>query len=303
MSPDVYGFAGPIIVTGANGFIGRHLCSRLAAAGEEVHAVVRSHSTRVVTQPPGVVVHSLRDSTAEYASVADAVQPAVVFHLATFFAPRHQPSEIARMVEANVTFGASVADATARSGARLVHTTSAWQHYGGADYSPVSLYAATKQALCDLIQHFTESEGLVAQEVCLFDTYGPRDDRKKLMSLMLDHAASGEALPMSSGRQLVDLTHVDDVVGALLQVASGHPLGARLVARGGKPLTIRGLATLVERVTGRSIDARWGVRPARPREMEEDWIISGAATPWRPQIDLATGVARLWDARTSARLT
>ena len=205
------------------------------------------------------------------------------------------------MVEANVTFGTTVAYATARSGARLVHTTSAWQHYAGADYSPVSLYAATKQALCDLIQHFTESEGLLAQEVCLFDTYGPCDDRKKLMSLMLEHAASGEPLPLSSGRQLVDLTHVDDVVDALLHVASGPPLGARLVARSGSPLTIRRLAALVERVTGRSIDARWGVRPARPREMEEDWVISGATTSWQPQIDLATGVAKLWDERINAR--
>jgi nucleoside-diphosphate-sugar epimerase len=301
VSVDRRTFAGPVLVTGANGFVGRHLCSHLAAAGENVHAVVRAGSSRVVAHRPEVTIHTLQDSNSEYAAVADAVQPAVVFHLATLFAARHEPAEIARMIDSNVTFGTTVADAAARGGARLVHATSAWQHYAGAEYSPVSLYAATKQALCDIVRYFTEAEGLMADEVCLFDTYGPRDDRGKLTWLLLEHAASGAPLPMSSGHQLVDLTHVDDVVGALVQVATGPPLGARLVARSGKPLTIRALAALVEQVTGRAIDTRWDERPTRPREMEEDWVVSGAATSWRPQIDLFSGVAELWDERIRTR--
>lgn len=294
MSVDRRTFAGPVLVTGASGFIGRHLCNHLAAAGEDVHAVVRAASSRVVAHRPGVVIHTLQDPSAEYPAIADAVQPAVVFHLATHFTPRHEPTEIAPMVDVNVTFGTTVADAAAQGGARLVHATSAWQHYAGSEYSPVSLYAATKQALCDIIQYFTESEGLIANEVCLFDTYGPRDDRKKLMWLLLEHAANGAPLPMSSGRQLVDLTHVADVVSALVHAATVPPLGARLVARSGRPLTVRALAALVEQVTGRTINARWDVLPARPREMEKDWVVTGAATSWRPQIDLTTGVAELW---------
>jgi nucleoside-diphosphate-sugar epimerase len=294
-------FAGPVLVTGANGFIGRHICGQLAAAGENVHAVVRAGSSRVVAHSSGLTIHLLKDSNAEYAAVADAVQPAVVFHLATRFDARHEPAEIARMIESNVTFGTVVAETTARGGARLVHTTSAWQHYGGAEYSPVSLYAATKQALCDIVHYFTEAEGLLANEVCLFDTYGPGDDRKKLMWLLIEHAASGEPLLMSSGRQFVDLTHVDDVVTALLYAASGPPLGGRLVARSGNPLTVRALVKLVEQVTGRVIDAQWDARPTRPREMDEDWMITGTNTSWCPRVDLVTGVTQLWDEKMNSR--
>lgn len=294
-------FGGPVLVTGANGFIGRHLCQALAAADVEVHAVVRAGSARTVTQPPGVTVHELRDSTAEFPALADEVHPDVVFHLATRFAARHDPNEIAQMVEANVTFGSAVADDAARRGSRLVHATSAWQHYGGAEYSPVSLYAATKQALCDVIEYFTQAEGLAASEVCLFDTYGTSDDRRKLVWLLLEHAANGAPLPLSSGHQLVDLMHVDDVVAALLHVATRPPLGARLVARGGRPITVRALVALVEQVTGRAIDAQWDARPSRPREMDEDWAVAGARTTWRPQVDLTAGVTELWNERMRPR--
>jgi nucleoside-diphosphate-sugar epimerase len=94
---------------------------------------------------------------------------------------------------------------------------------------------------------------------------------------------------------------VDDVVAALVQVATTPPLAERLVARSGNPLTIRALTNLVQQVTGRAIDARWDERPARAREMRQDWVVSGAATSWRPQIDLAAGVAQLWDERMSPR--
>jgi nucleoside-diphosphate-sugar epimerase len=186
-----------------------------------------------------------------------------VFHLATLFAPRHAASEIVRMVDANVAFGTVVCDASSQGDARLVHTTSAWQHYGSAAYSPVSLYAATKQAFCDIVTYFVEAEGLRAGEVCLFDTYGPDDDRNKLVSVLLDRAATGASLPMSSGHQLTDLTHVDDVVAALVHAACSEPPPRRLVARSGQPRSIRALVELVEQVTGRHIDAQWDVRDAR----------------------------------------
>lgn len=294
-------FDGPVLVTGANGFIGRNLLRTLSASGEDVHGVVRASSTREIGPCPGATIHTVSDVSGEFAGVVDAVHPVVIYHLATFFSANHESAGIARMVEANVTFGGVVADAATRAGARLVHTTSAWQHYGGADYAPVSLYAATKQALCDIIQYFEEAEGLDADEVCLFDTYGPGDDRKKLVSSLIEHAASGEPLLMSSGHQLVDLTHVDDVISALAHVALGAPLGARLVVRSGNPVTVRHLVSLVERVSGRSIDARWDARPPRPREMTEDWSVEGASTSWCPEGRLDAGLAELWRERMGKR--
>jgi len=282
------------VVTGASGFVGRHLVRALTTSGVDVHAVVRASSTRPAPAVPETRIHRLDEPSAEIAEVIEKVQPDVVFHLATHFAARHQPSEIIAMMESNVVFGTTLAQACAAQRARLVHTTSAWQHYQGADYEPVSLYAASKQALVDVIEYFRIVEGLDAREVCLFDTYGPDDDRGKLVSALLTSARNGTSMQMSSGLQLIDLVHIDDVVAALRLAAEVPSFGQRMVVRTGQPIMVRQLAATVAEVSGRPLGVEWGARPDRGREMTADWVIAAENHGWTPQIALVDGLAQLW---------
>lgn len=292
---------GPILVTGGTGFVGRHLLRSLTQAGRDVHAVVRSRSPRPI--PPDVRAHVVDDSVAEVGGVVDALRPRAVVHLATLFVAEHQPHQVRDLIDTNVALGTVVAEACTRAGARLVNVTSAWQHFEGREYSPVSLYAATKQAYADIVQYYAEVRGLVAAEVCLFDTYGPQDERRKLVWALLEHALSGAPLEMSSGEQLIDLTHVSDVVRGLMLAVDGAADGGRLVLRSGEPRRVRELVDLVARVTGRTLDVRWGVRANRPREMYVDWQIDGVAAGWRPHVSLEAGLGELWDERLSVSPT
>ncbi|QCB93134.1 NAD-dependent epimerase/dehydratase family protein [Cellulomonas shaoxiangyii] len=287
-----------VLVTGGTGFVGRHLVRSLAADGIEVHVPTRATSARRPALPAATLLHPLERPSVDVAELIARVEPDTVFHLATHFVARHRPAELADMVDSNVTLGTVVAEAAVAAGARLVHTTSAWQHHGGAEYDPVSLYAAMKQAFVDVVRYFAEVDGLDAREVCLFDTYGPDDDRHKLVDVLLDGAVTGATLDMSSGTQLVDLTHVSDVVAGL-RVAAEHPgpVRGRFVLRSGAPVTVRALTDVVRDVTGRPLDVRWGTRPDRPREMREDWRVTSEPWDWSPELSLEAGLADVWAAR------
>ncbi len=201
------------LLTGATGFVGRHLSRRLLADGWEVAALVRDpRSPRIV---PGIGAHVVPDEHGALVDLVAAVDPEVCIHLATYFVGDHRTADVRPLVDANLTFGTRLADAlVCVGGIPLVNTGTAWQHVGGAPYAPMSLYAATKQAFADILRFHATRRHLEVVTLTLTDTYGPGDDRPKLVPALLAAGLTGGPLDLSTGDQLIDLVHVDDVVAA-----------------------------------------------------------------------------------------
>ena len=278
------------LVTGATGFVGGVLVRRLIADGWTVDALVR---TPDVVLPAGVDAHAIPPAVAELIDVVGALAPTHCFHLATAFRGVHQPADIAPMIEANLGFGTALAEAASRvAGVKFVNTGTVWQHYDAAAYSPVSLYAATKQAFADVLVFYAEVEGLAVHTLELMDTYGPQDRRAKLIPFLLRAGADGTPIDMTDGTQLIDLVHVDDAVQALLATAAS-PAGQTYGARGDGAITLRELVDRFQDATGLHLDVRWGVRPARPREMMRPWMTAEPPPGWSPTVRLHDGLREL----------
>lgn len=287
------------LVSGATGFVGRHLVRRLVDDGWLVDALVRradaplpdgAHSVLIPGGTPGLVER-----------VAGRA-PDVCWHLATHYRATHSPAEVEPLVAANIAFPAALAEAVSRSRAPgrpppvFIDTGTISQHFDGHEYDPVSLYAATKQAFADVLTYYARVEGLVTGTVELCDTYGPDDPRGKLIPTLVGAAREGRPVELSSGDQLLDPIHVDDAVAALLAGASAVAAEGperRWAATSGAPVTIRRLVELVGDAVGRPVDARWDVHPRRPREMLRPWATEPPPPGWHPQVDLATGLRQL----------
>src|SRR5262249_51804252 len=159
---------------------------------------------------------------------------------------------------ANISLGTYLTEAMIKTGTeKLVNAGTYTQHYRGNDYSPVNLYAATKQAFQDILQFYVEAHGLQVVTLKLFDTYGPADQRTKLFH-HLKQAARGQQLPMRPGHQLIDLVYIDDVVEALVLAAQrllthrckGHE---QYGVYSGNPVTLREIVGSFERQLGRKL--------------------------------------------------
>ncbi len=268
------------LITVITGFIGHHLARRLASSGWRVVGAVRATSARPDGDPGGgVACHELTDPGGLRALVA-ATRPEVVFHLASQFIAEHVPTDVPRLVESNILFGAELLEAMAASGVRrLVNVGTAWQHRTGDGYEPVNLYAATKQAFSDIAAYYRSAEGLRIATVALYDTYGPFDRRRKLVPLLLSALESGEPLAMSPGDQLVDLVYVDDVVAALERASAliGDALAdgeaAEWAAPAAAELTLRELVGAFSKAFDAEVRVQWGARPwsYRRREVMRPW--------------------------------
>ena len=287
-----------VLVTGATGFLGGALTRRLVDDGHTVAVVQRPQSSAA---DPRCTRIEWNGDAPKLVDAVEAWNPQNIFHLATHFVSQHQTQDLRNLIDANITLGTALLEGAQKAGSRLVLTGSAWQHVGGAAYDPVSLYAATKQALFDIAVFFKHS-GVDVRELTFFDTYGPGDERRKLISLLLEAAATGQTLDMSSGHQLIDLLFVSDAVEALLttaQIPEPESIeAARLVARSGLPVTIRDLVQVIEQTIDTLISVHWGQRPDRPNEMVMNWDFGNPLPGWTPRLDLPAGIQVCWAERS-----
>jgi nucleoside-diphosphate-sugar epimerase len=285
------------LITGATGFVGSHLVRRLADDGWSVDALVRRDNADL---PQGVRARRDPGDVDGLTELVGKIRPEVCFHLATEFRGVHVPADIAPMIEGNIHFGNRLAQAVSQTGDCLfLNLGTVWQHYDARAYSPVSLYAATKQAFADLLVFYSEVEALPVVTLELTDTYGPDDPRAKLVPVLAKAVRDGTTLEMTDGTQLIDLVYIDDAVEAILATAAGDP-GSTYGATSGAHVDLRALVAAVERAAGHPIDVRWGVRPSRPREMLTDWTVSPPPPGWRPKVDLDEGLARVLAAQRPA---
>lgn len=290
------------LVTGATGFIGGNLTRTLLEQGWPVSCLVRFGSdTSRLPKGADLLVYDPSLGPRGLAELLRGVRPAVVFHLASRFLAGHTPEDISDLIASNVQFGAELLEAMSLSETSLlVNAGTSWQHYESRDYSPVNLYAATKQAFEALLQYYVEAAGVRAITLKLFDTYGPKDPRAKLMHLLGRVAASAQPLAMSPGEQLIDLVHVDDVIQAFLLAAQrlldGGVIGAECYGvSSGRPLPLRDLVAVYARVSKRQLNIDWGGRPYRNREVMVPWSTGASLPEWHPTISLEEGIRRLLD--------
>lgn len=277
-----------ILVTGANGFVGRHLIQRLLSDDVNVFAVVRRATDCSSLDMLRVDRFVLEDDIDELTGYIRAKNIDGVIHLASLFVVDHKASDIPDLINSNVTLGARVLEASCCAGVRwFINTGTFWQHYLGENYNPVNLYAATKQAFEVIAKYYVETFGIRFVTLKLSDTYGPNDTRRKIVKLWQDSLETGSVLDMSGGEQLIDIVHVSDVVSAFHQLVYLLSHDDPRVAKGdsyyvtsGTMITLRELAGRFEQKKGKKLNINWGARPYRDREVMIPQCVGDLVPGW-----------------------
>jgi UDP-glucuronate 4-epimerase len=230
-----------VLVTGAAGFIGSHLSTRLVDDGVEVRGVdcFSAHYDRPLKELNVASLLSEKRFQLLETDMASSKVPEliadvdVVFHLAARPGVRDSWSDFADYVHANVMATRAVFDACAAAGVRVVFASSS-SVYGDAaqlpvkeeiELHPVSPYGATKAMTELLAGAYASAFGLDAVGLRYFTVYGPRQRPDMGLSRFIEAATAGEPLHVfGDGRQLRDMTYVGDAVAATVAAAErGRP--------------------------------------------------------------------------------
>ena len=213
-----------ILITGASGYIGQHLCRALNNNSIPVRAFSRS-------AVPAHMRHIdwFQGNIANPAEILEAAHGCrKVIHLACMpmDASAEQPQQA---LFTNVSGTINVLEAARQTGVERVIFTSSGQVYGGlaglpnreTDLpQPDSPYAVSKLNAEHWCQWFSQAHQLPVNILRLFNVYGRSVDgapRKTVESIFLQRLSSGQPLQINgnplSGR---DFIHISDVINAFL---------------------------------------------------------------------------------------
>lgn len=248
--------AGPVLVTGASGFVGSAIAAAFRRRGFPVRVLVRASSSRLNIDPRDeIMVGDILDR----ASVAAALKGVrYVIHAAAdyrLWAP--SPDDIMR---ANVEGTRIVMEEALRAGIeRIAHTSSVatldLRAGGLADETrslpieaAIGAYKRSKVIAENLVTDMTARDGLPAVIVNPSTPIGPRDVRPTPTGRIIIEAASGR-MPAFVDTGL-NFVHVDDVASGHIAALHHGRIGERYIL-GGENVTLRQLLLDIGTIVGR----------------------------------------------------
>jgi UDP-glucuronate 4-epimerase len=233
-----------VLVTGAAGFIGLHLCQRLLAAGEQVVGIdnLNDYYDVALKRARLEILQKQRGFQFEKLDVSDRAGMAALFsahafdsvvHLAAQAGVRYSLVNPLAYIDANLTgFGHVLEGCRARKVGHLVFASSSsvygtnhhtpFSEHDAVDH-PVSLYAATKRAN-ELMAHvYAHLYGLPMTGLRFFTVYGPWGRPDMAYFSFTAKILAGTPLQVfNHGDMERDFTYIDDIVEGVLRVV-GHP--------------------------------------------------------------------------------
>jgi UDP-glucose 4-epimerase len=287
-----------VLVTGASGFLGSHLCRRLIEEGAEIHALSRNARQNGRD--------SVRWWQADMTDIATArrilseTKPAVVFHLAGLVTAAAGLELVLPTLHSLLVSTVNVLTVGAETGCgRVVLAASLTEPIPGrTEATPSSPYAAAKWAGSAYGRMFCKLYGLPVVIVRPFMTYGPGQDNRKLIPYATLSLLRGESPNLSSGNWEADWIYIDDVTDGLLAAARVPAIPESTIDLGsGALVPVRTIVQHLVNLTGSRIAPTFGAIADRPLEQVRvaDLRCASKTLGWKPAVPLLEGLERTVD--------
>jgi nucleoside-diphosphate-sugar epimerase len=283
-----------VLVTGASGFIGSHLCQTLISCNAEVYGVSREFQS-----DNDICSQWLKGDLAEISDANRIIvtsSPDIVYHLASHVVGARDITNVLPTFRSNLSSTVNILMASYKFGCeKIVLVGSLEEPEKIATFvTPSSPYAAAKFASTAYGRMFHALYQAPVTIARLFMVYGPgQRDLNKLIPYVIRSLLEKKKPQMTSGQRLVDWIYVQDVVDGLLKMAQAKNIEGETIDIGSGQLN--SVQSIVQKLAGLvdpSIELCFGSVPDRPMEQIRvaDTEATYARIGWKPKVSLDRGL-------------
>lgn len=208
-----------VLVTGGAGFVGSHLCKRLAQEGYRVISLDNYFAGSKENHVAGV---EYREGHTKDIGRLVPETPAIVYHLGEYARVEQSLLEPDVVHDLNVVGTRGVLDYWVQKRCKLVYAGSSTKFGDGGLARERTPYASTKARNTELVKEYGEKNGLPYAITYFYNVYGPGERAGTygtVIEIFKRMYLSGAPIAVTSpGTQLRNFTHVEDIVDGLLAV-------------------------------------------------------------------------------------
>lgn len=270
-----------VLVTGATGFVGRHLVAALLARGCEIRAVARN--VEIAKGMPwinDVEFVSADIHAADLDVVALTVGIDALAHLAWPGLPNYRALfHFEHNLMADYRFIKSAVEA----GVQQVLVTGTCFEYGmqsgplseSSAPQPSNPYGLAKHTLHLFLQNLQQELPFTLQWARLFYLHGEGQNPNSLLAALDRAIDTGEAsFNMSAGEQLRDFLPIENAAGYLAAILQRHDFDGVINCASGQPVSVRSLVEQRLRERGATLNLNLGHYPYPTHEPLAFWAVT-----------------------------
>ena len=209
-----------ILVTGGAGFIGSHLCEKLADDGNEVISL-DNYSTGSEKNHIDEVVY-IKGETSNIDKLI-TFSPDIIYHLGEYSRVEQSFDDIEKVWSSNKDGIFAVLQFCRKTKAKLIYAGSSTKFGDGGLGRSQSPYAWTKSSNTELVENYGNWFGIKYAITYFYNVYGGREistgKYATLIALFKEKYKNRKPLTVvSPGTQLRNFTHIEDIISGLVLV-------------------------------------------------------------------------------------
>lgn len=294
-----------IMVTGGCGFIGSHIVDALIGNGDEVCVVDNLSTGNMENLNPKATFFEIDITSLQLKDAFISFKPEVVYHEAAQIDIQKSIKEPKFDTAVNILGSVNILECCRDYGVKKIIYASSAAVYGDPVYMPVdekhqvnpmSFYGISKHTPEHYIKVFSDLYGFKYTILRYANAYGIRQDPKGeggVVSIFLDKLLRGQHPTIfGNGEQTRDFVYVADIVSANLKALTKGDNEIINVSTN-TPVTVNKLYEYMNRLSGSSIDAKYG--PERKGDILHSYLNNIKAAElleWKPKYDLEAGLKK-----------